>query len=160
MRKFYVKERLIAFGAKFDIYDENDNKVFIGEGDKFDIGKNVSLYDSNNRKILYLKQKFRLGAHKYIVYDEKMNEIAVIDKSIMVPEYNISGIYGDMVMESASVWGRHYEIKVAGRLVGRIDKEFTFGRDRYFLEVLDETYTTFFIGLLIMIDMVRFHNNN
>ena len=86
--------------------------------------------------------------------------MSLIDKSIMVPEYNISGIYGDMVMESASVLGRHYEIKIAGTVVGRINKEFTFGRDRYFLEVLDETYTTFFIGLLIMIDMVRFHKNN
>ena len=135
MRKFYVKERLIAFGAKFDIYDENNNKVFIVEGDKFDIGKNVSLYDSNNRKILYLKQKFRIGAHKYIAYDKNMREIAVIDKSIMIPEYNISGIYGDMVMKSASVWGRHYEIKSAGTVVGRIDKEFTFGRDRYFTHI-------------------------
>ncbi|VYU60121.1 hypothetical protein [Clostridium tertium] len=160
MRRLYVKERLIAFGAKFDIYDENENKVFIAEADKFDIGKNVSLYDLNKRKILYLKQKLRIGAHKYIAYDENMQEVAVIDKSFMNPEYNISGQYGNMVMESASIWGRHYEIKVAGTVVGRIDKEFTFGRDRYFLEVLDETYTTFFVGLLIMIDMVRFHSDN
>ena len=44
MKRFYVKERLFAIGAKFDIYDENDNKIFIAEGDRFDIGKNISLY--------------------------------------------------------------------------------------------------------------------
>lgn len=51
MRKFYVKEILFAIGAKFDVYDENDNTVFIAEADKFDIGKNISLYDLNNRKV-------------------------------------------------------------------------------------------------------------
>ena len=112
MRKFYVKERLFAIGAKFDVYDEN------------------------------------------------MREIATIKKEFMVPEYDITGSVGVMNMESSSILGRSYEIKRNGEIIGRIDKEFTFGRDRYFLEVIDESYTKFFIGLLIMIDMIRFHNDN
>lgn len=160
MRKFYVKERLFAIGAKFDVYDENNNTVFIAEADKFDIGKNISLYDLNNRKVLYMRQQIRFGAHKYIAYDESMREIATIKKEFMVPEYDITGSVGVMNMESSSILGRSYEIKRNGTIIGRIDKEFTFGRDRYFLEVIDESYTKFFIGLLIMIDMIRFHNDN
>ena len=160
MRKFYVKERLFAIGAKFDVYDENDNKVFIAEADKFDMGKNISLYDLNNRKVLYMRQQIRVGAHKYIAYDENMREIATIKKEFMVPEYDITGSVGVMNMESSSILGRSYEIKRNGAIIGRIDKEFTFGRDRYFLEVIDESYTKFFIGLLIMIDMIRFHSEN
>ncbi|MDV4152582.1 LURP-one-related family protein [Clostridium sp. AL.422] len=160
MRKFYIKERLLSLGAKFDVYDENNIKVFVAEADKFDIGKNISIYDSTNRKILYMSQQIRLGAHKYIAYDKDMREIATIKKEFMVPEYNITGSVGVMVMESSSILGRNYEIKKAGVTIGKIDKEFTFGRDRYFLEVVDERYTEFFIGLLIMVDMVRFHNNN
>lgn len=159
MRRFYIKERLLAIGAKFDVYDENENKIFIVEADKFDIGKNINLYDLNNRKVLYMRQQIRLGAHKYIAYDEDMREIATIKKEFMIPEYNITGSVGVMAMTSNSVLGRHYEIKKDGITIGRIDKEFTFGRDRYFLEVIDETYTIFFVGLLIMVDMVRFHND-
>lgn len=160
MRKFYVKERLFAIGAKFDVYDENDNKAFIVEADKFDIGKNINIYDLDNRKVLYMRQQIRFGAHKYIAYDENMREIATIKKEFMVPEYDITGAVGVMNMGSTSILGRNYEIKRDGIIIGRIDKEFTFGRDRYYLEVIDESYTKFFIGLLIMIDMIRFHSDN
>lgn len=160
MKRFYVKERLFAIGAKFDIYDENDNKIFIAEGDRFDIGKNISLYDLNNRKLLYMRQQIRLGVHKYIAYDENMKEIATIKKEFMIPEYNITGTVGIMNMDSSSILGRNYEIKRNGIIIGKINKELTLGRDRYFLEVIDESYTTFFIGLLVMIDMVKFHKNN
>lgn len=160
MRRFYVKERLLALGAKFDVYDENENKSFLVEADKFDIGKNINIYDSRDKKVLYMRQQIRIGSHKYIAYDENMKEIATIKKEFMIPEYNITGNVGVMNMSSSSILGRNYEIKKDGVTIGRIDKEFTFGRDRYFLEVIDETYTIFFVGLLIMIDMVRFHNDN
>ena len=160
MRKFYIKERLFALGAKFDVYDEQRNNIFISEADKFDIGKNISIYDSNNRKVLYMRQQVRIGSHKYIAYDQDMREIATIKKELMVPEYNITGSVGIMNMSSSSILGRNYEIKKDGITLGTISKEFSFGRDRYFLEVIDENYTVFFVGLLIMIDMVKFHNNN
>jgi len=160
MRRFYIKERLLSLGAKFDVYDENDNKIFIAEADKFDIGKNINIYDLRNRKVLYMRQQARIGSHKYIAYDKEMREIATIKKEFMVPEYNVTGSVGVMIMTSSSILGRSYEIRKNGVAIGKIDKEFTFGRDRYFLEVLDERYTEFFVGLLIMIDMVRFHNNN
>lgn len=160
MRRFYVKERLFAIGAKFDVLDEYNNTAFIAEADKFDIGKNISIYDTNNRKVLYMRQQLRLGAHKYMAYDENMREIATIKKEFMMPEYNITGSVGVMAMESKSMLGRHYIIRKDGVEIGKIDKELTFGRDRYYLEVLDERYTNFFVGLLVMIDMVRFHSDN
>ena len=159
MRKFYIKERLLALGAKFDVYDENENNIFIVEADRFDIGKNINIYDKSKRKVLYMRQQIRLGSHKYIAYDENMREIATIKKEFMVPEYNITGSIGVMSMISNSILGRNYEIKKDGVTIGRIDKEFTFGRDRYFLEVIDENYTIFFLGLLIMVDMIRFNND-
>lgn len=159
MRKFYIKERLLAFGAKFDVLDELDNIVFVAEGDKFDIGKNITIYDMNKRKVLYMKQQIRLGPHKYIAYDESMREIATIKKELMMHQYNVVGSVGNIILEGSGLLGRHYLIKKEGNIIGKIDKEFTLGRDRYYLEVIDESYTKLFIGLLIMIDMINFHNN-
>lgn len=159
MRKFYIKERLLAFGAKFDVLDELDNIVFVAEGDKFDIGKNITIYDMNKRKVLYMKQQIRLGSHKYIAYDESMREIATIKKELMMHQYNVVGSVGNIILEGSGLLGRHYLIKKEGNIIGKIDKEFTLGRDRYYLEVIDESYTKLFIGLLIMIDMINFHNN-
>lgn len=160
MKKYYVKQRLFAIGSKFDVLDEDENEVYLAEADKFDIGKNISIYTANkDQKLLYMKQKIRIGAHKYIAYDSNMLEVATIQKEFLNPVYNISGQVGDMIMEGNSILGRHYIIKRQGVEIGKIDKEFTLGRDRYFLEVFDETYTYFLIGLLIMVDMVRFHDN-
>lgn len=160
MRRFYVKERLLAFGAKFDVLDEYDNISFVAEGDKFDIGKNITVYNEKKQKVLYMRQQIRIGAHKYIAYDEDMREIATIKKEFMIPQYNVTGKVGDITLEGTGILGRHYLIKKDGVIIGKIDKELTLGRDRYYLEVIDENYTKFFIGLLIMIDMVSFHDNN
>ena len=158
--KLYIKERLIALGSKFDVYDEDGGNIFIAEADKFDIGKNISIYNSSDRKVLYMRQQIRFGAHKYLVYDKEMKEIATIKKEFMTPEYNITGSVGNMTISGLNILGRSYDIIKDGIIIGKINKEFTLGRDRYILDVIDERYTEFFVGVSIMIDMVRFHSDN
>ena len=63
-------------------------------------------------------------------------------------------------MKARDILGRHYIVEKDNREIGRIDKELTILRDSYSLEVIDEEYTVFLIGLLIIIDMVRYHENN
>lgn len=158
---YYVKERLFSIGAKFDVFNEFGNEEFLVEADKFDIGKNIKIYKADkSEKLLYMKQVLRLGAHKYVVYDANNKEIATIQKEFMVPKYNISGVMGDIVMESNSFLGRAYNITKNNKLIGKIDKQFTLGRDRYNLEVINEEYSILMIGLLVMVDMVRFHSDN
>lgn len=160
-KSYYVKERLLSFGAKFDVFNEYGNEEFLVEADKFDIGKNINIYNYNkSTKLLYMKQQLRIGAHKYIVYDENSNEFATIQKEFMVPKYNITGDIGAIEMESNSFLGRHYSITKNGNVIGEIHKEFTLGRDRYSLEVIDEEYSILLVGLLVMVDMIRFHSDN
>ncbi|GAB6167541.1 hypothetical protein JCM1393_00010 [Clostridium carnis] len=161
MSKYFIKERLFSIGAKFDVYDSNENPVYLVEADKFDIGKNINIYNADKgKRLLYMKQQIRLGAHKYLVYDHDMKELATIKKEFMVPEYNITGEIGNLNMESSSILGRHYTVRNGSIEIGKIDKEFTFGRDRYSLEVYDENYKIFLVCLLVMIDMVRFNSDN
>lgn len=118
-KSYFIKERLIALGAKFDVFDENGKEIYLVEADKFDIGKNINVYTPNkDERVLYMEQKIRIGAHKYVMYN------------------------------------------VSGKEIALIEKEFNFlGRDKYNLKVIDEEYTLFLIGLLIMIDMIKFHGN-
>lgn len=161
MKRYYIKERLFAIGSKFDVLNESGETKFLVESDKFEIGKNISIYTpAKEKKLLYMRQQIRLGAHKYIAYDGNMREIATIKKEFLVPEYNITGDIGTMRMESKGLLGRHYSILKDGIEIGKIDKEFTLGRDKYSLEVQDEYYTNFLIGLLVMVDMIRFHEDN
>ncbi|MPQ44322.1 LURP-one-related/scramblase family protein [Clostridium tarantellae] len=158
---YYVKERMFAFGAKFDVYDKNGKEIFYAEADKFDIGKNISIYKSDGgRKVLYMEQQIRIGAHKYEVFDLDGIHVATIKKEFMTPVYNISGKYGNIIMESNSIFGRNYNVFKEGVIIGAIEKEWNiFGKDRYSLIVKDKDYTIFLVGLLIMIDMIRFHED-
>lgn len=161
-KNYIVKEKLFAIGAKFNVFDESENQVYLIEADKFDIGKNIYIYTPDkSQMLLYLKQKFRIGAHKYIVYNENETEVALIDKEFLVPKYNVSGIYGNIIMEAENILGRNYTITKNGMILGRIYKELSLlGRDRYKVEVINEEFTVLLIGLLIIVDMVRFHRNN
>lgn len=159
---YYIKERLFAIGAKFDVYNSSGEKAFLVEADKFDFGKNITIYSPDkSEKLMYLKQELRIGAHKYRIHDRSGKEIAIVQKTLMIPEYNISGELGQFKMECDSpLFGRNYDITQNGIKIGAIDKKWTFGRDKYNLEVLEPKYTVLMVGLLIIVDMVRFHSDN
>lgn len=63
-----------------------------------------------------------------------------------------------MLIKPDNILGRKYNIILNDNIIGRIQKELTFGRDRYNLKVVDENYTNFLIGVLVMIDMVKFND--
>jgi uncharacterized protein YxjI len=160
MRRFSIKQRIFAIGSKFDVINEQGNAEYIVEADKFDFGKNISIYNRENKRVLYLKQIIRLGAHKYVIYDYNNIEIATVQKEFLIPNYNINGFMGDIEMQATDMLGRHYFVTKNNICIGKIDKEIAFFRDEYSLEVLDENYTELLIGLLVIIDMVKYNNEN
>ncbi len=160
MKKYYIKERLMAIGSKFDVYDERNREVYLVEADKFDIGKNISIYtEDKSKKLLYLEQKIRFGAHKYEVFNEEGTSIGIVEKEFMSPSYKFTGNAWALKMEGKSILGRSYKITKDGSIVSSIEKEFAFGRDRYCVEAFEEGYDEILIGLTIIVDMVRFHSD-
>ncbi|MGL5867878.1 hypothetical protein [Clostridium chrysemydis] len=63
-----------------------------------------------------------------------------------------------MLIKPDNILGRKYNIILNDNIIGRIQKELTFGCDRYNLKVVDENYTNFLIGVLVMIDIVKFND--
>lgn len=160
MRSFHIKQRILALGSKFDVLNENEETEYIVEADKFDLGKNISIYDRSGRKVLYFRQQLRIGAHKYIAYNSNMEEIAEIKKEFMYPEYKITGRVGNMIMRANDLLGRHYDVEFGNVQIAKIGKNISFLRDEYYLEVLDENFTEFLVGLLVIIDMIKYNDKN
>ena len=160
MRSLYIKQRVFAFGSKFDVLNENGEVEYIVEADRFDLGKNINIYNVNGRKILYFRQQLRIGAHRYIAYNSNMDEIAEIKKEFMYPEYNITGKIGNIKMKANDLLGRHYDVEYGNVQIAKIGKRISFLRDEYYLEILDENFTDFLVGLLVIIDMVKYNDKN
>lgn len=159
MKTLLIRERMIALGAKFDVTDRDKNLVYFVEADKFDFGKNIHVYSPNKDiEYYYFEQKIRIGAHKYKLYEGK-SEIATINKEFMSPSYSFSCHLGNFEMVGANMFGRRYKIMRDGILVGEFEKPITFFTDYYELKVFDESLSALIVGLAILIDMVRFHDN-
>lgn len=159
MKKFTVKQKVFALGSKFDIINENNEKEYYVKADLFDIGKNISVFNNDGIKILYMRQVIRIGAHRYIIYDKNNIEIGEVKKELLVPSYNIEGTFGQLEMKATDFLGRHYIVYKDDVCIGQIGKKITFIRDEYYLEVNDSIYTELLVGLLIMIDMIKFNGN-
>lgn len=160
MRRFEVKQRMFALGSKFDIINEYGDEEYHVQADFFDIGKNINIFNKSGVKVLYMKQIIRLGAHKYKIYDRNEIEIGVVSKELLTPRYTIEGNLGNIEMQANDIMGRHYNVYKDGISIGKLGKKVTFLRDEYYLEVIDENYSDLLVGLLIMIDMIKFNNKN
>lgn len=160
MKSFYIKERIFTIRSKFDVTNEEGETQYIVEADKFNIGKNISIYNKDGIKVIYFREKIRFGTHKYIAYNSNMDEIAEIKKEFICPEYKISGTIGNISMRANDSFARHYDIEYGDILIGKIGKDLTFLRDEYYLEVFDEIFTEFLVGLLVMIDMIKYNNKD
>lgn len=157
MKNYYIKEKLFSTGSKFNVLEDGDIPAFVVESDKFDLGKNISIYNLNREKLLYFKQKIPALKASYRVLDNK-KELAFIKKNFIGNTYKVTGALGEMLIKPDNILGRKYNIILNDNIIGRIQKELTFGRDRYTLSVIDENYTNFLIGVLVMVDMVKFSN--
>lgn len=157
MKNYYIKEKLFSIGSKFNVLEDGDIPAFVVESDKFDLGKNISIYDLSGEKLLYFKQKIPTLKKRYRVLDNK-KEVAFITKNYIGNTYKVTGALGEMLIKPDNILGRKYNIILNDNIIGRIQKELTFGRDRYNLKVVDENYTNFLIGVLVMIDMVKFND--
>lgn len=161
MKKLLVREQIFAIGAKFDVSDEFDNKLFLVEADKFDIGKNMTVYNHDkSEKYFYLKKVIRLGSHKYKLFDGMKNQLGIIQKELFIPDYIVTSTLGNFEIKGASILGRTYSISKDGDSIGMFHKPVTFLTDYYEIEVYDESFTKLIVAFAILIDMVRFHNNN
>ncbi|WP_194191499.1 LURP-one-related/scramblase family protein [Clostridium chrysemydis] len=157
MKNYYINEKLFAIGSKFNVLEDGDIPAFVVESDKFDLGKNISIYNLSGEKLLYFKQKIPSLKASYRVLDNK-KELAFIKKNFIGNTYKVTGALGEMLIKPDNILGRKYNIILNDNIIGRIEKELTFGRDRYTLSVIDENYTNFLIGVLVMVDMVKFSN--
>ena len=89
-----------------------------------------------------------------------MEEIAEIKKEFMYPEYKVTGRVGNITMRANDLLGRHYDVEYGNVQIAKIGKNISFLRDEYYLEVIDESFTEFLVGLLVIIDMVKYNNKN
>ena len=110
----YIRQRVFAWGDKYDITDDQETPVFRVEGEVFTFGAKLHLYDLKGQELYYVEQELFHFMPRYTVYKGRM-AIASVRKNFTLFGHSLtveSG-YGNFEIEG-SVFG--WDFRIGGRI--------------------------------------------
>ena len=131
----YIKQRVFSLGDNYDVYDENQNIVYLVKGLITSIGAIVSIFDYTGKQLYYIKQRmtfllahYELYKDNYLVADVRC-EFALFKPRLSAPSgYGNFSIVGD-------IFSMDFEILKDNVPVGRTSKKWLTWGDTYELDI-------------------------
>ena len=157
--KYQIKQKAFSMGKDYLIQDENQNSIFLVDGEAFSWGNNLSFQDMEGNELGYIKQSLSLFNPKYEIYKggklfaDVVKEFSWFDKkfTLDVPgpnDYTIDG----------SFWDYEYNFTRNGNLVASVSKSYFSWTDTYGVDIAnDEDYISI-LSTVIVIDLVCHEN--
>ena len=150
--KLMIKQRVFAWGDKFDIYDEFGNVKYFAKGELFSFGHKLHVYDMRGNEVAFIQQKLFSFLPRYFVYvgDKQVAEI-VKEFTFFFPKYSIEGLAWEI---NGKFTAHDYEITQHGRPIVTIRKEWMTWGDTYELDIADSTNEILSLAVVLTIDAV------
>jgi uncharacterized protein YxjI len=147
-----MKQKLIALGGKFDIYDEEENPVYQVEGSFLKIPKSYQVKRDGVVITTIRKKVVSLFPTFYIESDGEV--IATIKKrlSFIKAKYDIEA-HGITV--KGSVLDMDFQVFKDGELVGEINQQWLKLTSTYAIHIYDPKMEGFMISICVAIDNAK-----
>lgn len=159
MKRLWVVEKIMTMGSKFDVYDDDRLHKYYVQGEKRSLGDGLTIFNGNRKeKLMVIVKDKKQKEYKYKLFDQNNVFVSEIRKIPHENEYNISGNLGEYKIEPINRIQRCYNIYKNNKSVGAICKQISLSEDSYKLEFYEEKNEVLFVSLVIVMDMVRFHN--
>lgn len=169
MKTYYINQKIFTISDKYYIYDINMQPFFEVRSNKLaslwdnflgniiSIGHQLTITEMTGNPLLTIKKKVGFFGQDYEIYDqnEKISSIHTHLKtikpkiSIQLNETNYS-LKGDILGNKFSIYQN--EIEVAKITKKRLDY-----KDRYKIDIFDETHELLFLCTVIILDN-SYHN--
>lgn len=158
MVEIYIKQRVFAFGAKYDIYDQNENQIYYAESEIFTIGAKIHLYDMNKVEVCYAYQElFHLMPCFYL--DLPNGETLEVNGKFALLRNKLKVKPIDWLLQGSGLTHKFEITDDRNFTVATIAKEwFTFG-DMYHLKIEEEKDTLKVIALTLVLDTINDTSN-
>ena len=143
--KLLIKQKIISWFDSYNVYDENDNVVYVIKG-KLSWGHKFIIYDTLGNELGIINEKIISFLPTFEIY--KNNEkIGIIKQkwSIWKPKYSCD--LGNYEVDG-NIWGLQYQIKKDCNVIATINKKLFSWSDTY---VIDSTEEDLFNALLIAV---------
>lgn len=155
--KLLIKQRVFAWGSKFDIYDENCRAVYFCKSQIISIGKKLWVYDQNNREVIYIEQQlFRIMPHYDIYIGGKKVATLIKNFTLFTHDYRYKGIDWNI---SGQILAHNYQIESGREVVAQIDKRWIAWGDTYEVNLNEKFDTMLALASVIVIDCVCHRDN-
>ncbi len=150
--RLYIKQRFFTLRDRYDVYNKNNEVVYIVMREALKISATFNLYDAQKNKLFTIYRKFfSLSPTYYIckenqIHSEVTKGFLFFDNSIQVNsiyrKYKIIG----------NIWGVDFKIYEEDKFLGSIKKRMFNLKEIYVLTFDNEEDAPLFTSLIIAID--------
>jgi len=157
--KLMIKQRVFAWGDKFDIYDEFGNVKYFVKGELFSFGHKLHVFDMQDREIGSVHEKvFTLPKQFEIVMDGVTRGHITKQFTFFYQKYDVD-FNGWHVDGDFLEW--NYDVYSAGRPIIHINKEWLAWGDTYVIDIENPQDELMGLMLVLAIDAANCdHNKN
>lgn len=133
---FYIKP-LFSFVPKFEIYDSNDNLIFVVKKKLFRLLKKYEILNTEKEVVYAIKQKFSPFVPKARIIAKTAGINLTVDGNILAHEFDIC--------ENDSIRAT-------------VSKKYISLTDSYVLDIFDEQNAGLYIAVAMVYDAIYFNN--
>jgi len=149
--KLILKQRLLSWFGSYNIYDENDNIIFIVRGE-VSWGHQVRIYN-NNLEVGFIREKIFRILPKFILYDNNNNEIGMVCREFKFFKHKYSLTCNDWII-NGDYLGWNFEIVDGrGNIIARTKKNIFHLAAQYEIDVFDPRNSLLVLEIFLSIDL-------
>ena len=153
--KLIIKQKIISWFDSYNVYDENDNVVYVVKG-KLAWGHKFVIFDASGKELGCINEKIISLLPTFEIYKGK-EKIGLIKQKLTLwkPKYTFDL---DEYEIDGDFWGLNYKIKKSGNEIASINKKFFSITDTYTINSSKEEAFNVLL-IVVAIDAANCVNN-
>ena len=153
--KLIIKQKIISWFDSYNVYDENDNVVYVVKG-KLAWGHKFVIFDASGKELGCINEKIISLLPTFEIYKGK-EKIGLIKQKLTLwkPKYTFDL---DEYEIDGDFWGLNYKIKKSGNEIASINKKFFSITDTYTINSSKEDAFNVLL-IVVAIDAANCVNN-
>ncbi|MEK6223027.1 MAG: LURP-one-related family protein [Chloroflexota bacterium] len=155
--RYVIKQKVLALAEKFNIRDEEGNKVYQVKGKLISLGDKLSLSDMSGNEIAKIKQELISITPSYRIYRNETLQADVEKKLIKFFKDNFKVKMKDGsedIKISGSILEHEYTFRRNRKVIGRVTKAWVSIGDRYGIEINQNEDDVLLLACVIIVDMI------
>ncbi len=155
--KYMLKQRLVAFGNDFDVFDESGKKLFYFDSKIGGFRPRIIIEDASGRQIGLIKKKLFTFWPTYLLYDQS-GLIAQIHKNnfALRKTFVIKPVGAPNIKVIGSFVEHNYHFYEGGQKVAESSKKWFTGKDSYGIDVEKSSQLIPILSAAVIID-IQYH---